>query len=197
MLAETIKKRREELQLTQQTVANHLHVTRQAISSWETSKSYPDIPTLVKLSDYYQLSLDRMLKEDTAYMDQIKAEKKELALLKSKLTASLLPFFVLLALLILLQITQNEPSRQLWSALYLFCRLGVTAYSCWIFWLIANVKGLNAWLVGSFSLLMLTMLLRLCEPLFTLPYSGLITWGLQVTACLLLFISVKNARKQK
>lgn len=195
MLAEIIKKRRDELQLTQQTVADHLHVSRQAISNWECGKSYPDIPTLVKLSDYYDLSLDQMLKGDAAYMAKITAEKKELSWLKSKLKTSLLPFFVLIGLLILLQITQNNPSEQLWSALYLFCKLGVIAYSCWIFWLIKTAKQLNTWLVGGFSLLVLAMILRLLAPLFTLPYVGLITWFLQVSALILILLSVKKSRQ--
>ncbi|MDT2757267.1 helix-turn-helix transcriptional regulator [Enterococcus asini] len=195
MLAETLKKRRGELHFTQQAVADHLHVTRQAISSWECGKSYPDIPTLVKLSDYYRLSLDQMLKEDGAYLEKIKAEKKELTLLKKQLKGSLLPFFVLVGLLILLQLTQNDPSQQLWSALYLFCRLGVIAYSCWIFWLIKTAKRLNKWLTVGFSLLFLALFLRLIEPLFAFSYIGLITWLLQIIAFLLIFISVKKSRK--
>lgn len=51
--------------LTQQTVATRLHVSRQTISSWETGHSYPDITSLIALSDLYQLSLDDLLKGDT------------------------------------------------------------------------------------------------------------------------------------
>ncbi|WP_237580415.1 helix-turn-helix transcriptional regulator [Candidatus Enterococcus leclercqii] len=58
MLAEVIRKRRVDLGLTQQDIATELNVTRQAVSSWENNKTYPDIPTLIALSEYYGLSLD-------------------------------------------------------------------------------------------------------------------------------------------
>ena len=58
MLNEILKEKRKELDLTQQNVADHLNVTRQTVSSWEVGKSFPDISTLIKISDFYQLSLD-------------------------------------------------------------------------------------------------------------------------------------------
>lgn len=45
-------------------MADDLHVSRQTISSWETSHSYPDITSLIALSELYQLSLDNLLKGD-------------------------------------------------------------------------------------------------------------------------------------
>ena len=39
---EQILSRRKELGLTQQNVANELHITRQTLSKWENNKSYPD-----------------------------------------------------------------------------------------------------------------------------------------------------------
>lgn len=61
---EKIKNRREQLGFTQLEVANYLHVTRQTISKWELGKSYPDLELLVSLSEYYDLSLDELLKEN-------------------------------------------------------------------------------------------------------------------------------------
>ena len=60
MLNEILKEKRKELDLTQQNVADHLNVTRQTVSSWEVGKSFPDISTLIKISDFYQLSLDAL-----------------------------------------------------------------------------------------------------------------------------------------
>ncbi|GEK28624.1 helix-turn-helix domain-containing protein [Furfurilactobacillus siliginis] len=51
--------------LTQEQVANDLMVTHQTISSWENQKTYPDIITLIKISDYFNISLDVLLKEDS------------------------------------------------------------------------------------------------------------------------------------
>jgi len=61
---ERLKQTRQQQHLTQATVADALHVSRQTISSWETGNSYPDIDSLLQLSDFYQLSLDTLLKED-------------------------------------------------------------------------------------------------------------------------------------
>ena len=52
MLNEILKEKRKELDLTQQNVADHLNVTRQTVSSWEVGKSFPDISTLIKISDF-------------------------------------------------------------------------------------------------------------------------------------------------
>ena len=48
--------------LTQEQVAELLGVSRQTISNWENEKSYPDIISVIKMSDYYEASLDYLLK---------------------------------------------------------------------------------------------------------------------------------------
>ncbi|MCH5384506.1 XRE family transcriptional regulator [Limosilactobacillus reuteri] len=71
-----IKKRRNNLGFTQAEIAEKLHVTRQTISNWEQGKSYPDLDTLVKISDIYKISIDTLLKGDKnlkKYLDQGKA----------------------------------------------------------------------------------------------------------------------------
>lgn len=63
-LGQTIVEIRKEHGLTQEDLAKEFNVTRQTVSNWENEKSYPDLFTLVKISDTYHYSLDRMLKED-------------------------------------------------------------------------------------------------------------------------------------
>ncbi|MCM1150080.1 MAG: helix-turn-helix domain-containing protein [Butyricicoccus sp.] len=50
--------------LTQEQAAEELHVSRQTVSNWENGKTWPDIVSVVKMSDLYNISLDRLLKED-------------------------------------------------------------------------------------------------------------------------------------
>ncbi len=57
-----IKAARLEKKLTQEQVAEILGVSRQTISNWENEKSYPDIISVIKMSDYYEASLDYLLK---------------------------------------------------------------------------------------------------------------------------------------
>lgn len=61
-----IKKSRNESGLTQEQAAESLGVSRQTISNWENGKSYPDIISVIKMSDLYSVSLDYLLKEETS-----------------------------------------------------------------------------------------------------------------------------------
>ena len=55
---------RMAMNLTQQKIADDFFITRQTISSWENGNSYPDVMTLIKLSDYFGFSIDEILRED-------------------------------------------------------------------------------------------------------------------------------------
>ncbi|MGY3778603.1 helix-turn-helix domain-containing protein [Isobaculum melis] len=59
-----LKKRRLALKWTQEQVAEKIHVSRQTISNWENGHSYPDIVSVILLSDFYEVSLDALLKGD-------------------------------------------------------------------------------------------------------------------------------------
>lgn len=62
-IGEKLKQARLEKGLSQASVAEHLNLTRQSISKWENDSGYPDLDNLVRLSDYYAISLDELLKE--------------------------------------------------------------------------------------------------------------------------------------
>ena len=60
--------------LTQEQAAELIGVSRQTISNWENEKSYPDIISVIKMSDHYQISLDALLKGEkqmTSYYDYL------------------------------------------------------------------------------------------------------------------------------
>lgn len=59
-----LKKARTEKGFTQEQTADALGVSRQTISNWENNKSYPDIISVIKMSEIYSISLDHLLKED-------------------------------------------------------------------------------------------------------------------------------------
>lgn len=63
-LGEKIVKIRKDNKLSQDDLAEILNVTRQTISNWENSKNYPDIETLIILSERFHISLDVLLKGD-------------------------------------------------------------------------------------------------------------------------------------
>ena len=77
-LGNQIKKYRQEARLSQEELANRVYVSRQTISNWENDKSYPDVNSLVLLSEIFQISLDKLIKGDIDIMkDTIKKEEVE------------------------------------------------------------------------------------------------------------------------
>ena len=67
-LGKHIKKYRTEAGLSQEELADKVYVSRQTISNWENDKSYPDIKSLVLLSEIFSISLDILVKGDIEIM---------------------------------------------------------------------------------------------------------------------------------
>jgi len=59
-----IKEKRSEKNMTQEDLADEFFVSRQLISKWENGKSYPDLEQLIKLSDFFDLTLDELMRGD-------------------------------------------------------------------------------------------------------------------------------------
>ncbi len=59
-----IKKYRQKQNISQDELAEKIFVSRQTISNWENNKSYPDIKSLMLLSDIFKVSLDDFMKGD-------------------------------------------------------------------------------------------------------------------------------------
>lgn len=76
-LGQAIAKIRKERGLTQEAFAKMFNVTRQTISNWENEKSYPDLSTLVKISDEFNVSLDVLLKGDFRMVKDIDKKIKK------------------------------------------------------------------------------------------------------------------------
>lgn len=70
-LGKQIKKYRQEAQLSQEELAGRVFVSRQTISNWENDKSYPDVNSLVLLSEIFQISLDKLIKGDIDIMKEV------------------------------------------------------------------------------------------------------------------------------
>ncbi|MCJ0926068.1 helix-turn-helix domain-containing protein [Mammaliicoccus sciuri] len=59
---------RKEYNLSQEDLAEKVFVSRQSISNWERGKSYPDIESLLLLSNIFDVSLDHLVKGDVNMM---------------------------------------------------------------------------------------------------------------------------------
>ena len=77
-LAENLQYLRAREGITQEQLAERLDVSRQSVSKWESSASYPEMDTILKLCDMFHVDMDsllrgsveRTLSEDTAGYDR-------------------------------------------------------------------------------------------------------------------------------
>lgn len=61
---EKVKQARENKGMTQQTLADSLYVTRQAVSKWECGSRYPDLLTTKCLANILGVSIDSLVSDD-------------------------------------------------------------------------------------------------------------------------------------
>ncbi len=60
-LSENIKKRRKEMDITQEELSEALGVTVGAVSKWENGNNVPDILTLMGLANFFNISMDELV----------------------------------------------------------------------------------------------------------------------------------------
>lgn len=94
IIGETLKEKRTENQLTQDQLAEKIFVSRKTISNWETGKTTPDIDSLVRLANLFELSLDNLLLEGSEVVENISNESKYKKLYKR--------LFILIMVLVIL-----------------------------------------------------------------------------------------------
>ena len=100
-----MKTARAEAHMTQEQAAEALGVSRQTISNWENEKSYPDIISVLKMSDLYHVSLDYLLKGEinqNGYMQYLD-ESTNLVKSKDKLSklALILSYLIIWAIAVI------------------------------------------------------------------------------------------------
>lgn len=81
-----IKNARTSANLTQEQVAEALDVSRQTVSNWENEKTYPDIVSVIKMSDLYNISLDHLLKEEKPMSDYLNYLEESTNTVRSKVS---------------------------------------------------------------------------------------------------------------
>lgn len=101
-ISEEIKNQRLKNNLTQEQLSKILNVSRSTVSSWEVGRNYPDLETIVAISDLFDISLDKLLRGDKKMIEQItddtklrKVQTKRIKLLSVGLT------FIIIVLIIL------------------------------------------------------------------------------------------------
>ena len=63
-----LKKFRQEKNMTQKEIANFLNLQVQTYQNYELGKRQPDIQTLIKLADFYKVTLDELVGHEVPYL---------------------------------------------------------------------------------------------------------------------------------
>jgi transcriptional regulator with XRE-family HTH domain len=63
-LGKKIRELRHRDGITQETLAEVLGVTSQAVSRWESMTSYPDMEIVPSIANYFDISIDELLSSD-------------------------------------------------------------------------------------------------------------------------------------
>ena len=92
-----IKRYRIRLGLSQEELADRIFVTRQSVSNWENGRTYPDLQSLLRLSDLFGLSLDELIKGD---IETMKEEINKLEIQKMNRWGGILALLMLTLMLL-------------------------------------------------------------------------------------------------
>lgn len=128
-----IKQARVNANLTQEQAAEALGVSRQTISNWENEKTYPDIISVVKMSDLYQISLDHLLKEEKpmpGYLDYLEESTNTVKSHDRKAKAILVSVYLMIwafAILVFWLFTSGSDALG-YSFVYLWILLPVSTF---------------------------------------------------------------------
>ena len=61
-LADRIQALRKAKGISQEELAEHVGVSRQAVSKWESGQSTPDLEKIITMSDFFEVTTDYLLK---------------------------------------------------------------------------------------------------------------------------------------
>lgn len=102
---------RKKTQMSQEEVAEKLHVTRQTVSKWETDQSTPDFDKIIPLCTLFNISSEELLtgniKEKNDMIDQTKQNKEKRT--KGLILAILLYFISIAWIMISIPVLQMNP----------------------------------------------------------------------------------------
>ena len=133
-IGKKLKDARMRSGFTQESVAEKVNVSRQTISNWENEKSYPDIISVIELSNLYSISLDELLKGDEKMMEHLE-ESTNVVKSPRKLIGAILLNIITVILLITLSMFLPDRSYYL---LVVFC-LAIASSSVLLYQMIKRI----------------------------------------------------------
>ncbi len=91
IISNNIKTLRKEKKITQMELAEKLNYSNKAISRWEAGEIIPDVPTLNKISEVFEVPLSSLLEENLSTKKVAKFSKQQMS---NRLAISLLSVLV-------------------------------------------------------------------------------------------------------
>lgn len=104
-IGKKLKEARMRTKMTQEQVAEALFVSRQTISNWENERSFPDIASVVKLSDLFSVSLDELLKGDNEMLEHLEESTNVVRSNRKLIGAAIINVVLFLSMLFLAYFT--------------------------------------------------------------------------------------------
>ena len=133
-IGKKLKEARLGAKLTQEQAAERLFVSRQTISNWENEKTYPDIVSVIKLSDLYSISLDELLKGDTKMLEHLEESTDIVKSNRKLLLAVMANIVVFLACLLMVAFLPES----VFMVACVFC-LAVVSVSCLLYQIVKKI----------------------------------------------------------
>ena len=99
MLHDNIKRLRQQKEMTQEILAEKLHIVRQTVSKWEKGLSVPDSEMLVRLAEVFEVSVSELLGETSDFVPEKDSVAEQLALINEQL------------------IIKNRRARRIWKVI--------------------------------------------------------------------------------
>ena len=122
-IGKKLKDARMKSGFTQEMVAEEINVSRQTISNWENEKSYPDIISVIELSNLYSISLDDLLKGDEKMMEHLE-ESTNVVKSNQKLIGAVILNIITFILLVTLSIFLQD---KMYYLIVVFCLAIISA----------------------------------------------------------------------
>ena len=86
-LGETILKLRKQKNMTQSELAQKLNVTDKAVSKWERNVSCPDVYTITKIAEIFNVSVDELMSAQKSSQKKLESKQKVLDIFHMALKA--------------------------------------------------------------------------------------------------------------
>ncbi|WP_302153637.1 helix-turn-helix domain-containing protein [uncultured Enorma sp.] len=130
-----IREQRANAGMSQDDLAARVYVSRQTISSWENDKTYPDVQSLILLSEIFGVTVDALIKGDVETMTEtIDADVRTMKRLSYVMVGFLLLVLLAMAWICLQTFAWGWPLEQTVPTFVLALVLwGVAMFAaCWV-----------------------------------------------------------------